>query len=232
MGADAFDFEVDILDNGKSDVQIRLQLRQNVAAVVTPGGVTATYLPEPTALPRRPALGGLDAIAPQSITVNGEDLPPWDSRWRMTSRGEEWFGHHRRHGTGPAPQGHRSSWAACSANLKRIGANVDPDGAAFPRANPAAICAGACARARAARCSRACANWPNGASMPPRWRRNQPVTNTADRVGSVSQFGQTVTVGAAQWPKDPPPMPSAACWALAARMRIWRCRWRGMLDPD
>jgi hypothetical protein len=102
----------------------------------------------------------------------------------------------------PSAARQRSSWAACSANLKRIGANVDPDGAAFPRANPAAICADACARARAARCSRACANWPNGASMPPRWRRNQPVTNTADRVGSVSQFGQTVTVGRAQWPKD------------------------------
>ncbi|NOW46714.1 hypothetical protein FHW96_002874 [Novosphingobium sp. SG751A] len=78
MGADAFDFETDILDNGKADVQIRLQLRQNVEAVVTPNGVTATYLPEPDPLfPDDLPLGGLDAMPLlKSITVNDEDLPP------------------------------------------------------------------------------------------------------------------------------------------------------------
>lgn len=81
LGADAFDFEVDILDNGKSDVQIRLQLRQNVEAVVTPGGVTATYLPEPAPMfPDDLPFGGLeDMPLLQSITLNGEDLPPWDA---------------------------------------------------------------------------------------------------------------------------------------------------------
>lgn len=81
MGADAFDFEVDILDNGKSDVQFRLQLRQNVAATLTSTGVTATYLPEPTPLFGDDLpLGGLDAMPLlTSITVNGEDLPPWDT---------------------------------------------------------------------------------------------------------------------------------------------------------
>lgn len=80
MGADAFDFEVDILDNGKSDVQIRLQLRQNVEATITPGGVTTTYLPEPDPLfPDGLPFGGLEEMPPlQSITVNDEDLPPWD----------------------------------------------------------------------------------------------------------------------------------------------------------
>lgn len=78
MGADAFDFEVDVLDNGKVDLQIILQLRQNVAATITPDGVTASYLPEPDPffaddLP----LGGLDTMPRlSSITVNGEQLAP------------------------------------------------------------------------------------------------------------------------------------------------------------
>lgn len=78
MGADAFDFEVDILDNGKVDLQIRLQLRQNVAVALTPQGASASYLPEPAPLFADDLpFGGLDA-APllHSITLNGEPLAP------------------------------------------------------------------------------------------------------------------------------------------------------------
>ncbi|MBB3953389.1 phage tail protein [Novosphingobium sediminicola] len=79
LGADAFDFEVDILDNGKVDLQIRLQLRQNVTVAITPQGAKASYLPEPAPLfVDDLPFGGLDADPIlTSITVNGEDLPPW-----------------------------------------------------------------------------------------------------------------------------------------------------------
>ena len=79
LGADAFDFEVDILDNGKVDLQIRLQLRQNVAVAITPQGAKPSYLPEPAPLfVDDLPFGGLDADPIlTSITVNGEDLPPW-----------------------------------------------------------------------------------------------------------------------------------------------------------
>lgn len=80
LGADAFDFEVDILDNGKVDLQIRLQLRQGVAVAITPDGARPSYLPEPDPLFGDDLpFGGLDA-APilHSITVNDDDLPPWD----------------------------------------------------------------------------------------------------------------------------------------------------------
>ncbi|NKJ02813.1 phage tail protein [Novosphingobium sp. SG707] len=81
MGADAFDFDVDILDNGKADVQIRLQLRQSVEVAITPQGAKASYLPEPAPIfPDDLPFGGLDAATIlTSITVNDEDLPPWSA---------------------------------------------------------------------------------------------------------------------------------------------------------
>lgn len=82
------------------------------------------------------------------------------------------------------------------ANLKRIGANVDPDGAAFAPRKPRRDLRGRLrkgARGRMFKGLRKMAKWridaaPDGVEI-------SPVTNTADRVGSVSQFGQTVTVG-------------------------------------
>jgi hypothetical protein len=81
IGVDAFDFEVDILDHGKVDLQIRLQLRQSVGVESSADGAKANYLPEPEPffvddLP----IGGLE-VAPnlKSISLNDEELLPWNT---------------------------------------------------------------------------------------------------------------------------------------------------------
>lgn len=82
------------------------------------------------------------------------------------------------------------------ANLKRIGANVDPDGAPFAPRKPRLDQRGRLLRGAGGKMFkglRKLAKWridaaPDGVEI-------SPVSNTADRVGSVSQFGQTVTVG-------------------------------------
>ncbi|NOW46713.1 phage virion morphogenesis protein [Novosphingobium sp. SG751A] len=114
------------------------------------------------------------------------------------SRLDEWFG---RIIAGLEPAQRRKATLKLGrllrrSNLKRIGANVDPDGVPFaPR------------KARLDRRGRlrkgAGGKMFKGLRKLAKWRINaaadgveiMPVTNTADRVGSVSQFGQTVTVG-------------------------------------
>jgi hypothetical protein len=81
------------------------------------------------------------------------------------------------------------------ANLKRIGANVDPDGAAFAPRKPRLDQRGRLLRGAGGKMFkglRKLAKWridaaPDGVEISP--------SPTPPIVGSVSQFGQTVTVG-------------------------------------
>jgi phage virion morphogenesis protein len=108
------------------------------------------------------------------------------------------------------------------ANLKRIGANVDPDGAAFVPRKPRLDQRGRLLRGAGGKMFkglRKLAKWridaaPDGVEISP--------SPTPPIVGSVSQFGQTVTVPVAQWRKIRAKYAERRCWALAARMRIWR----------
>lgn len=114
------------------------------------------------------------------------------------SRVDEWFG---RILAGMAPAQRRKATLKLGrllrqANLKRIGANVDPDGAAFAPRKPRRDLRGRLRKGAGGKMFkglRKMAKWridaaPDGVEI-------SPVTNTADRVGSVSQFGLTVTVG-------------------------------------
>lgn len=114
------------------------------------------------------------------------------------ARLEEWFGQIL---AGMEPAQRRKATLKLGrllrrSNLARIGANVDPDGAPFAPRKPRRDLKGRLrqkARGKMFKGLRKLAKWridaaPDGVEI-------KPVTNTADRVGSVSQFGQTVTVG-------------------------------------
>lgn len=114
------------------------------------------------------------------------------------ARLEEWFG---RIIAGLEPAQRRKATRKLGqllrrANLKRIGANVDPDGAPFAPRKPRLDQRGRLRKGSSGKMFkglRKLAKWridaaPDGVEI-------SPVSNTADRVGSVSQFGQTVTVG-------------------------------------
>lgn len=49
-GREGFAFEAEMLDNGKADVVIQIQLTQNVTAAAVDGGHTLAYIPEPNPL--------------------------------------------------------------------------------------------------------------------------------------------------------------------------------------
>lgn len=117
------------------------------------------------------------------------------------SRLDEWFG---RIIAGMEPAQRRKATMKLGrllrqSNLKRIGANIDPDGAAFAPRKPRRDLKGRLrkgARGKMFKGLRKMSKWridaaPDGVEI-------SPVTNTADRVGSVSQFGETVTVGRAR----------------------------------
>jgi phage virion morphogenesis protein len=82
------------------------------------------------------------------------------------------------------------------ANLTRIKDNVNPDGSPFAARKARRDLRGRLrkgARGKMFKGLRKMAKWridaaPDGVEI-------SPISNTADRVGSVSQFGQTVTVG-------------------------------------
>ncbi|NKJ02812.1 phage virion morphogenesis protein [Novosphingobium sp. SG707] len=114
------------------------------------------------------------------------------------SRLDEWFG---RIVAGMEPAERRKATLKLGrllrqANLKRIAANVDPDGAPFALRKPRRDLRGRLrkgARGRMFKGLRKTAKWRIDAAAD--GVEISPVTNTADRVGSVSQFGLTVTVG-------------------------------------
>ena len=77
-GAEGFDFDADVLDNGIADVLLQLQLDQVVSARRRPdGGFDLQYQEEPD-----PLLEGaiMSADPPPLLTGHTveEDLPPWD----------------------------------------------------------------------------------------------------------------------------------------------------------
>lgn len=82
------------------------------------------------------------------------------------------------------------------SNLARIGANIDPDGVPFAPRKTRLDRRGRLRKGTGGKMFK-------GLRKMAKWRIDaaadgveiSPVTNTADRVGSVSQFGLTVTVG-------------------------------------
>jgi hypothetical protein len=113
------------------------------------------------------------------------------------TRLDEWFGRILK-GLSPADRRRAAlklGQALRRSNLKRIAANIDPDGTPSPHARPATTARAACAPKPGARCSRACATPSTGASTPTKTAWNSPRLPVTARMAAVSQFGETVTVG-------------------------------------
>jgi phage virion morphogenesis protein len=113
------------------------------------------------------------------------------------TRLDEWFGRILQ-GLSPAERRRAAlklGQALRRSNLKRIAANIDPDGTPFAPRKARYDRKGRLRTKAGARCSRACATPNTGASTPTKTAWNSPRLPIAARMAAVSQFGETVTVG-------------------------------------
>jgi hypothetical protein len=181
-GQDAWSFDLDPLDNGTYDALIQLDLTQSISVAPDAQGTPRlTYLPEPeplfadalpfAGLPEAPLLKAIAVVGEGQIAPSIPPMPDDD-----LTRLDEWLGQILQGLSAPERRSAalKLGQALRRSNLKRIAANVDPDGTPSPRANPATTARAACARGRAARCSRACAMPSTGASTPTKPASNSP----------------------------------------------------------
>jgi hypothetical protein len=180
-GQDAWSFDLDPLDNGTYDALIQLDLTQSISVAPDAQGTPRlTYLPEPeplfadalpfAGLPEAPLLKAIAVVGEGQIAPSIPPMPDDD-----LTRLDEWLGQILQGLSAPERRSAalKLGQALRRSNLKRIAANVDPDGTPFaPR--PATTARAACAQGWAARCSRACAMPSTGASTPTKPASNSP----------------------------------------------------------
>jgi hypothetical protein len=143
-GQDAWSFDLDPLDNGTYDALIQLDLTQSISVAPDAQGTPRlTYLPEPeplfadalpfAGLPEAPLLKAIAVVGEGQIAPSIPPMPDDD-----LTRLDEWLGQILQGLSAPERRSAalKLGQALRRSNLKRIAANVDPDGTPFAPRKP------------------------------------------------------------------------------------------------